>query len=293
MQRKRPVKLPPCGRGGGSQVNNRGGSVGDSRGHVSDQFDLSTCLPASISRDEVRSFSEVLDKSLELPLGPFAGSVLGGASEWEVQTKDDILKEVRQHVQAQKPWREEYDDAVFERRRQAERLESADRGCLIILPDNRVRAMDTQISRRVRAQLLGEEEVPEPPSWAAQQRRQEESRPKGPKRVRNPWYLPPHTWFSNKAANDAGEGQTGSFPYDGQILRGESHATTTSGTTASGRGGGGGGSGAGGGQAAEEGGGELGGDGPHRLTQREKETLQIVEAYKQHIKGSRLPHFLQ
>merc|ERR1719356_546698 len=130
--------------------------------------------------------------------------------------------------------------------------------------------MDAQISRRVRAQLMGEEEVPEPAPLPPQ-RRPDEGRggPKGPRRPRNPWYLPPSTWYSSKAAKDVSDGNSGSFPYDSQIL----------------------GEGSSGLPPSDEA--DPGGDGPHRLTQREKETLQIVEAYKQHMKGSRLPHFLQ
>uniref|UniRef100_A0A7S2NHD1 Uncharacterized protein n=1 Tax=Zooxanthella nutricula TaxID=1333877 RepID=A0A7S2NHD1_9DINO len=131
--------------------------------------------------------------------------------------------------------------------------------------------MDTQISRRVRAQLLGEEDVtetaPQPPARA-----REDGRPKGPRRVRNPWYLPPETWYSKSAATDPGEGRGGGFPYADQIL-----------------GGGQAGSGGGAGKASDEG--EAGGDRP--LTQRETDSLEIVQAYKQYMKGSRLPHFLQ
>jgi len=226
-----------------------------------EQSEFSTCLPNSISHDDVQSLHEGLDKSLESS---------SGLGNWEVQSKEDILAEVRQHVQAQKPWREELDDDIFEKRRTSERRERMDRGYLIILPDNRVRAMDTMLSKRVRAQLLDEQENTEMTSPSAWHRRPDENKPRGPRRFRNPWYLPPSSWYSNKAAKDDLEGQGGSFPYDSQILRGE-RATGT-------------------GAADEQ---DASGDGPHQLTQREKETLHVVEAYKQHMKGSRLPHFLQ
>lgn len=231
--------------------------------------DLSTCLPASISVGDVKSLSEALDRSLDISaaLGPGRGDT--GENEWDVQSQEEILRTARRCVQEKKPWREEVDDASLERRRQTDRI---DRGYLIILPDNRVRPMDAQLSRRVRAQLLGEEEVPEVPALAAAPRRQEEKKPRGPRRMRNPWYLSPGEWFAKNAATDPGKGEVGRFPYD-QMLRGEAPAKSGASVVAD-----------------EQ---EPSGDGPHRLTQREKETLQIVEAYKQHMKGSRLPHFLQ
>lgn len=228
--------------------------------------ELSTCLPASVSQDEVRSISEVLNRSLDAPLslgtGPSSATV-----EWVVQSKEDILRDAKRCVQERKPWREEVDDASLERRRLSDRQDRVDRGYLIILPDNRVRSMDTQLSRRVRAQLFNEEEVPEAPQLGAPaQRRQEENKPRGPKRMRNPWYLPASSWYANTARKDPGKRESGRFPYD-TLLRGEDGPPSTA-------------------PAAEDQ--ETAG-----LTQRDKETLQIVEAYRQHMKGSRLPHFLQ
>mmetsp|Transcript_129321 Transcript_129321/g.374484 ORF Transcript_129321/g.374484 Transcript_129321/m.374484 type:complete len:279 (+) Transcript_129321:1-837(+) len=224
------------------------------------EFDASTCLPSSMSKDDIRGFSEVLDRSMEIPFGG-SKTLSTPAVEWEVQSKEDIIKEVKQHVQALRPWRPEFDEAAFERRREEERQERIDRGFLIILPDNRVRTMDTLLSRRVRAQLLGEEEVPEVARLPPPARREEKTKKL---KARTPWYLPPETWFNPNAAKGRREGSSGSFPYDSHAYHG----------------------------GGDGGGPEDNPDGPQRLTQREKETLQIVEAYKQHMKGSRLPHFL-
>mmetsp|Transcript_19040 Transcript_19040/g.38446 ORF Transcript_19040/g.38446 Transcript_19040/m.38446 type:complete len:276 (-) Transcript_19040:101-928(-) len=274
MPKKKPAR-PSAAASTGSAILGGSASGFASKEYRSNQFDTvgTTCLPSSISRDDVRGYSDVLDRSMEVPFGP--GSSKQGASvDWQVQSQDEIIKEVRQFVQAQKPWREEFDESVLERRREAERQERVDRGFMIILPDNRVRAIDTHLSARVHAQLLGEEEVPEPaPLPPPRPRRQDDSKkPRTARKFRNPWYLPPSSWFSNNAAHDPGAHQDGSFPYDTQIFRSESASY------------------AGGGIGQSEDG--EAGDGPHRLTQREKETLQIVEAYKQHMKGSRLPHFL-
>merc|ERR1711920_764325 len=165
-------------------------------------------------------------------------------------------------------------DAALERRRQIERQDRIDRGYHIILPDNRVRAMEDQLSRRVRAQLLDEDEGPEPqPPAPPKKSSQDECLAKvGRRKVRNPWYQPANTWYS-KAAKDTGELRGGGFPYDSQILRSDADGNANVNENQDGT-----------------------GDG-RALTNSEKKTLQIVDAYRVYMrdvmKGARLPHFLQ
>mmetsp|Transcript_84651 Transcript_84651/g.229729 ORF Transcript_84651/g.229729 Transcript_84651/m.229729 type:complete len:291 (-) Transcript_84651:71-943(-) len=289
MPRKKPSNLPsvnagPSFSGDGVWRQHAAMRSMESDPHESlqmafEQSDFSTCLPTSLSPEDMRSLSEVLDKSMQNP------SMLGlmgkdmNASKWEVQSKDDIIKEVRQHVHAQKPWREHIVDIDFDRRRAHERQERMDRGFLIIMPDNRVRAMDTMISARVRAQIFDDEEEPDLASssrrgFSARRRKErlapEDNKPKGPRRPRNPWYLPPSSWHSKQSAKDMGDGETGRFPYDTEILRNQGVLGGAHGDRED----------------------DVDESRPPKVSELEKESLQIVEAYKQHMKGSRLPHFL-
>lgn len=290
MPKKKPVQLPQVSGASPRSFDDQGDaqSFGGStrrvlwdpatlpKGSIGDYSEFaSTCLPASVSREEAQSLSETLDSQLGSRAAVFEATneQLGG--EWEVQSPDDIIRDVRRAVQERKPWREEFDDAALERRRQIERQDRVDRGYHIILPDNRVRAMEDQLSRRVRAQLLDEEEGPEPPPVAPPKKSsQEESLAKiGRRKVRNPWYQPAKTWYCKDLAKDMGESRGGGFPYDSHIL----HKTDGA---------------AGGSEEPDNGDGSI-----RALTRREKETLQIVDAYRIYMrdtmKGARLPHFLQ
>lgn len=184
-------------------------------------------------------------------------SLRSDASGWQVQSVEDIIKDARQSVQVRHLQRIELDDAALERRRQS--AQEQDQSFLIILPDNRVRSIEDHISSRVRALLL-EEDEPEAAPVAPKAAKTAASR-----KARAPWYLPPKTWFSGKVGIDPNEKASGGFPYDSVIL-GISPSTQEQ---------------------------ELSTDAPRRLTMRDKESLQIVEAYRHYMKGSRLPHFLQ
>jgi len=230
--------------------------------------DLSTTLPSSReSRRLEGEFSADFQQTSD-------------GDDWIVQTPEEIINEVRRSVQARKPWREEIDEEALEEKRKNEKQERVDRGFHIILPDNRVRAMEDQLSRRLRAQLLGEEEDDEAapevstanPQLTAAQRREERARGLRPK-ARNPWYLPPKIWYSGKVGKDPNQISSGGFPYDAQIM-GDAAAPKP--------------------PHNEEQETRSYDDGvPRQLTKRDKETLQIVEHYKNYMKGQRLPHFLQ
>merc|ERR1719413_268132 len=112
-----------------------------------------------MTSEEMRHLSQLVDSSLDMP-SIFGSSGDPSATDWEVQSPEAIIQEVKQRVHERKPWRHELDESVLERRRQNERQGRLERGYHIILPDNRVRAMEDQLSKRVRAQLLGES-VPE------------------------------------------------------------------------------------------------------------------------------------
>lgn len=239
-----------------------------------DQSEFSTCLPGSMSRDDMRSLSEVLDKSLENP-SAFGSVGREINTTWDVQSKEDILKEVKQQVQAQKPWRQYVDEAEMERRRKSDRQDRMGGGFFVIMPDHRVRAMDTMISRRVRAQLFDDKEDSDDLASSSRRSRRrkdarsvEEGKPKPTRKVRNPWYLPAQTWYTKQKGKDVADSELGRFPYDVEILRAQGlHGGTDD-------------------------------DNDHRLDGRppkkvaEIESLQIVDAYKQHMRGLRLPHFL-
>jgi len=224
--------------------------------------------PGMACGPSVASTSEHSEDGLDEPEGHM--------HDWEVQSPEDILKEVRRAVLDRRPWHreEDLDDAFLERRRRNER---GDGGFHIILPDNRVRAVEDQLGSRVRAELLGEDAVePVAPPLPRRPGRPEDGRPKGPRRHRNPWYLPATHWYDPEAQKDPNAERGGGFPYDSQILSGgEAEPPHVE---------------------EQERGGDAGsgGDGPVRaLTRRDKETLQIIDAYKQYMKGHRLPHFLQ
>lgn len=255
------------------------GSLEPSLQHGADDFLESTTMGLSgMSRDEVQNISHFMDSSLEMP-SMFSAGATESVDEWQVQSVEAIIQDVKQRVHERKPWRKELDDEVLERRRQNERQGRLDRGYHIILPDNRVRAMEDQLSRRVRAELLGEE-VPVETATAvppANTRRAEASKAKAVRKGGNPWYLPSKSWYSKSATKD-GESQGLGFPYDSQILKTDGlYATACDNDLVVAK--------------------VVDGDGDARpLTQRDKETLQIVDDYRAYMKGGahaseRLPHW--
>lgn len=183
------------------------------------------------------SFSAVASVSTEVPQSsvssrnPFDADIselLASKDDWSVQEPSEIIQEAKKSVQARKPWRSE--EATKVKRD----LEDAVEGCHIILPDNRVVAVESQLSRRLVDELLGnvpremkkvltsqEEEVdfklPSKP-----RRRQapdevylgDESKKSPQKKMRNPWYLPPKVWYSGQMGKDPNEDLGLGFPYD-------------------------------------------------------------------------------
>lgn len=186
-----------------------------------------------------------------------------GPHDWEVQSIEDIILEAERAVLDRKPWMRDFDDAALERRRQHDRQDRSDRAGYLQLPDNRVPAMEDQLSSRIRAQLLDgeEEELFTPPPALSE----EGARKRPLKAAVNPWYFHPKKWFDPEAQKDPNEPVNEGFPYDNEILRTKgSHVEQESNHMTEGR----------------------------NLAIRDKETMQIVEEYRMHMKGSRLPHFL-
>ncbi|CAK8997915.1 unnamed protein product, partial [Durusdinium trenchii] len=97
--------------------------------------------------------------------------------------------------------------------------DSADGGCHIILPDNRVVAVESQLSRRLVDELLGNApklQLMVPPERAKSKGDEVylgESQ-KSPRKMRNPWYLPPKVWYSGEMGKDPNEDLGLGFPYD-------------------------------------------------------------------------------
>lgn len=211
--------------------------------------ELSTAPVMSI--EDARALSSLLDDSIEMPLDFNAARERGGNASFEVQTPEQIIQEVKRCVQERRPGRVELDDEALEKRRQHERQDRMDHGSLIILPDNRVCAMEDQLSRRVRALLLEEEELPEPAAPAALVRRKgDASAPKARSKPQNPWYLPAKSWYGKGADVK------------------ESAACAAKASSAE--------------------------DGIHCLSQKDKESLDIVIEYKKHLAHirARLPQCL-
>lgn len=182
------------------------------------QSEPSTAMPLDMSHDDVRDMSQMFDNSLHMASGHSAApQTVHAGDNWDIQTPDEIIQDVTQYVHARKPWRQWLDDSFLERKHN-ERLDRLERGFHIILPDNRVRVMEDELSFRVRCSLLDmDPEDVEPPR--PQPRRVEKSKPKKHKRPENPWYLEPHRWFLPKdQLNAENTEKPNSFPYANAIL---------------------------------------------------------------------------
>eukprot|EP00931_Biecheleriopsis_adriatica_P114709 TRINITY_DN90621_c0_g1_i1.p1 TRINITY_DN90621_c0_g1~~TRINITY_DN90621_c0_g1_i1.p1 ORF type:complete len:276 (-),score=73.68 TRINITY_DN90621_c0_g1_i1:12-839(-) len=237
--------------------------------------DMSTVLPSSIS------WAGTSRSPLEAGI---SADLLTASEEWNVQECEEIIAEVRRCVQARKPWREEVDEAQLEQQRKSERQVDNDRGYHIILPDNRIRAIEDELDKRLRAQLLGEDlgddqqkelgkdahsqsggrDDSKPKAKAKPAKSVKAAKPQGPKRVRNPWYINPNIWFSGEVGKDPNEVSSGGFPYDTLIL-GDAAAPPM--------------------PPREE---EL-------ELKRDKDNTQIIDGYRKHLQAqnARIPHFLQ
>lgn len=227
---------------------------------------------SGLSREEVQGLSRFVAGADDLP--SIFGVDEGEGVSWEPQKPEEIIADARRVVHERNPRRKEIDDAIFDKPA-TDRQDHNNRGYHIMLSDNRVRAMDEHFSRRVRQQLLGEtvnegDSEKKPVQSARTPRKPEQSLGKAakPSKGVNPWYQHPKTWFSNKADRDnANKG--GGFPYDGLILKTEGVY----------------------GKHDDQFVGEA--DGARPLAKSEKESLQIVDAYRVYMQGNRLPHFLQ
>lgn len=224
----------------------------------------------SISVEDAVGLTQLLDSALELPndLGITGGL---GDDALAISSPAAILKNVKKIVRERNPHLEEVDDALLERRRKEDR---AVPGCHVILPDSRVRRVDDQLNRHIRAALLGEDVTesvtPAPP------RREEETKKEKVKRVRNPWYIHPKDWHSENAMR-ADDEDTIRNPY-------ENLAKANSATDAASP------------EMREllENSDDKEGGRPRRLTVHDKETLPIWDSYRRYVirEQARLPHFL-
>eukprot|EP00929_Paragymnodinium_shiwhaense_P013047 TRINITY_DN120902_c0_g1_i1.p1 TRINITY_DN120902_c0_g1~~TRINITY_DN120902_c0_g1_i1.p1 ORF type:complete len:278 (-),score=71.17 TRINITY_DN120902_c0_g1_i1:127-960(-) len=237
----------------------------------------------SLSQEDMANLSQFLDSSLELPTA-FGEDGRAATEDWKVQDPEDIIKEAKRSIHARKPWRSEVDDSLLDKRRQTERR--LDRGYHIILPDNRVRSMEEQLSRRVRAQLLGED-VPLDLGTGSSGSGSQSARTRGDDKakarktaLRAPWYLPANEWFNKEAKKKGQEDSSIGFPYDFAILKTEGlYAKNSSPQMCVNK------------DGKEE---EL-----VPLTSRDKETLQgVIDEYRTFMKNhpsgpQRLPHYMQ
>jgi len=226
----------------------------------------STAASLGMSRDEARGMSLMLDDSLQSTSGVRSFSAapkdVDAGDQWEVQNVDEILDEVKQCVYERKPWRQMLDDSVLDHRHN-ERLDREQRGFHIILPDNRVRVMEDELSFRVRSQLLESEDVtPDPPPMP---RRPDKNKMKNQRMRMNPWYLKPKSWYKDKLKAENDEESNNNFPYADVVLNLPPGAQVDESSSA------------------------------QVLTTHQKENLDIYKLYVKdlHMKGFRLPHFLQ
>jgi len=243
--------------------------------------DSDILLPGRLSQAEAQRLTEFLDASIDMPPS-YSGEGLGLADDSSSTRSgssrtgtEEVLRDVRRAVLQRHGVNpdEDFDTIGLERNPRSTTLPG---GVHIVLPDNRVRAVEDQLSRRVRAELLGDDAGSElPAKTTPRTKRPQEGRPT-PRRPRNPWYLPPSAWHNPEALKDPAAEPRGGFPYDSQILKnGEAESASFDDQERDANG---------------------GGDGQARvLTKREKETLKIVEEYRNYMKakGHRLPHFLQ
>lgn len=203
-------------------------------------------------REKGRNAAKLLEDSLKLVGGSF--EIPPAFDEWEVQTPDDILDEVRYAVQARKPWRELPDDSLLEKK------SHIDCGRNIPLPDIRVRLIEDELSLRVRCELLNEELPP----LAHRQLPEKKKSNKGTRKVQNPWYLPAKKWYLPGAGKiEDPDERSVDFPYAHVIWNLSEQPKKDEHT-----------------------------ESLKQAYLMNKDTVTMVEAYKQFMRGHRLPHFL-
>jgi len=209
-------------------------------------------------------------------------------TEKRVWRAENVRHEVRRVVMDRKvQLTEELDDDILQRPRPGERDRAS---YYIVLPENGVPAVEALLSSRVRAELLNDEFTAEQSLQEPRRSLQDEGRTKQQTRPRNPWYLPPSAWYSRASLGSPSSDSRGGGHHD-DIAAGGSEEDVADGEDSDHGGGGGREEDAAGGSREE--GAAAGKKKPRALTRMEKETLPIVEAYRQSLKGHRLPHFLQ
>lgn len=264
-RKKRASELPPISGQSPPGSANAQSKYDDKRVSWDDMLDKrlhsqsepSTAVPLDISGDDARGISQMLDDSLHTASGQSAApDTVNAGDNWDIQSPEEIIQDVTQCVHARKPWRQKLDDSFLDNKHN-ERLDRLERGFHIILPDNRVRVMEDELSYRVRCTLLDMD--PEEFAPPLQARPPPKSKTRKNRMRQNPWYLKPHSWYSSKDnPNAESTEKSNDFPYANIILNVPSEPKT-------------------------------------ELTPFQKENIGIVEPYKAWMKkdGHRLPHFLQ
>lgn len=184
--------------------------------------------------------------------------------EWDVQVPGEIIREAKQLVLERRCQVDDLDDeATLDRFW----LNQIDEGRMRVrMPNNRMLSADAFLCRSVRDDLHGESSD----NGLVQTSPTSRHSPQQPRRPRNPWYLPPATWYSEATGRStAGRHAARSSRRSGRIS-GPANSGPNSHRTS----------------PEHE-------DRPRALTESDKATLRIVEAYRQSLKGQRLPHFLQ
>jgi len=166
-------------------------------------------------QDRAQAVSRILDDSLKLVSASTAAGngFAAPLNEWEVQSPEQILEDVKKSVYSRKPWRQQPDDSLLEQRVRCHDWTP------IPLPDNRVRLHEEQLSVRARCQLLN---MDLPPPEAPEIVRKPKA--KGINKVPNPWYLPAKKWYSLQEHLRSLEDRGCNFPYANEVynLNGES-----------------------------------------------------------------------
>jgi len=165
-------------------------------------------IPLDITGVDARNISQLLENSLHVGSG-FGSAPDSNADSWDIQGPDDIIKDVMRHVELRKPWRPKLDDSILDKKHN-DAQDRMEHGFHIILPDNRVRLMEDELSYRTRASLLDMEVQDAPPPTPPMRPKQSDVKSK--KMKANPWYLKPATWYTLKD-NAAAEENLSDFAY--------------------------------------------------------------------------------
>jgi len=179
---------------------------------------------------------------------------------FEVQTPQQIIEDATEYVHGQKPLRPKLDESLLENPRGRR---TRDMGH-VALPDIRVRNYDDLLSRRVVCELLRVPVMHEP------RERPKEERPKASPKGQNPWFVHPHRWYAAKDRTFADAQQRmdhWNFPYADEVDSAHNADVVLSPTAVD----------------------------PTVLSQMnrlQQDNVNIVDAYRHHMRNQRIPHFL-